>query len=1745
MTNHTNPYVAGAPVTDQRMFFGREDVFTWIEQNIAGQFSDNMLVIHGQRRVGKTSVLKQLGNYISDQFIPVFFDFQGRTHTTISKFLYRLAREIVRTLTREYGIEIPRPHSNDFELDVEYFAESFIPQVRETLGDKNLVLVFDEFDTLEERTSRDMLGQHLVPYFSRMIHGAQNLNFIFSIGSSGHKLEDMRAEYTDFFRVGLYKRISFLSSANSRRLITEPVQGIMDYEDDAVERVVKITSGHPYFIQLLCHELFAKAQRKDDWHITLDDIEEVLPDVIERGTVNLKFVWDVASTAERYALAALAEIGQAATKEEILKLLRDNRVRISSEEIGHALIELVARDVLSNEYDFRVELMRHWLLENRPLERVVEELAEKHPVAVRHTQIAEEHRDEDQLEKALESYQNALNAAPKYIPAQLGIAEIYHETGRWLEAIEAYEKALKIDAEEPKAKTGLCESLIALGDAERKLEDLEEAKERYQEALKVDPESAEARERLAALSLSQAKSLSSQKKWKAAGENLLEAWQYIPENIQTAPDEEAFQPQNIEELESAITSLQDALAAIRTQLAKDELIKAIELREREQYSAAIAKLEKALYYEPSHSEIQKEIQATKDAERAEGGDKIYTRGKRAFNAQRWSEAISILQRYLELEPDNSRRVRKAESWIQDARLQENLAERYAAARQAIDKGVTRRAIALLKEIKYLEENYRDVDWLLGEARNRWRRDIFTKFTFGAMGILIIGFLSWWFLFKPDLSVETPAHDNEIPTTGNVSTETESNVTAETEFDIEDPAIQVALDTVQNQEPTYQTSFESWDFGPLGPNTQIEGEKLIITSENDQHVSVEMSNLDSDQFAVEFDVRALESSPDGHCVFYTSDGGRGGIETTLASSFHYSAGLEMFVAIGPDQQEYLASTPFDVMEPNTVMLFDLGDQIAIFVNGELAHTAIDPGGSTVYSFAQFAATYTITCEYDNYKFWDLSDVDFSVSTSELDSAVQIAVDEIESAEPYFQTSFDTWDFSEPQENASLESGKLIVTGDEDQSTFISQTTFYTDKFAVEFEAKILEAKTGGHCYLGTGNNDIGFRLHISHDGEVMVDHPRLPIDLVIGSDRLDPSILNTLRLIVIEDQFTLFINGELAFTGLDPEGSVVYTHMAYEADAQTTCEFDNFKLWDLSDVDFSETTDTPVPTSTPVPFAWKRLNSVQFLPRDTVRVLLIDPDDADIWYAATNGAGVYKSVNGGVSWLPIQHGLGRTGITNMVIAHDDPMKLYLSTGEGPPYKTTDGGLNWENIQNGASLNDMGPSDGDVTIDPQDSDHLFYLNSSGLYETTNGGQSWKTIEFSNEISDCGVPTGIRFSSADPSIIILLRGGPFDTCNTIVRSTDGGKTWEPTGIEVFGVFWDDIWIEPYQGNYVYVRSGSTQSSYRSEDAGETWDTHFNDCTAMDFIPEDERTAYCFGWSGWFRRTLDGGQNWQDVYQLSMQDGQALAIAPTDSTKFLVGGNGGAYLSTDSGLSWEDRSSGLGATTSTLTIDSTDQLVLYLESSGDFSGKPWPLYRSTDGGSNWEFVDEAGRNLVVDANKEVLYRIWEKDIWGRQPGENAALMRSYDHGATWEIGPPMPDEIENIHYLYADKNINGKLFVNVIFTDPASNSSDNGCYESLDSGDTWQQTDCKYISDQDIEFITYNNSAYHVNDKVVDPNQPNIKYAGTDGGAFISFNGGVDWAPMNDGLLDGLVIYSLVVDDMSNVYASTPLGVFRLEQK
>jgi hypothetical protein len=86
------------------------------------------------------------------------------------------------------------------------------------------------------------------------------------------------------------------------------------------------------------------------------------------------------------------------------------------------------------------------------------------------------------------------------------------------------------------------------------------------------------------------------------------------------------------------------------------------------------------------------------------------------------------------------------------------------------------------------------------------------------------------------------------------------------------AIQIALDAIQNEAPVYQTSFDTWEFGDPVENARLENGKLILTSENQEHVAATPSDLTSNKYAVEFELRIWEASPEGHCVFETSNDG---------------------------------------------------------------------------------------------------------------------------------------------------------------------------------------------------------------------------------------------------------------------------------------------------------------------------------------------------------------------------------------------------------------------------------------------------------------------------------------------------------------------------------------------------------------------------------------------------------------------------------------------------------------------------------------------------------------------------------------------------------------------------------------------------------------------------------------------------------------------------------------------------------
>ena len=378
-----NPYIAGNPVTGTEMFFGREDVFDFVRQTLMGQHRDNVIVLYGQRRTGKTSVLYQMRSHIGARYLCVFTDLHGFALEGISGFLWELANHILRVLRREYQIELPRLNRLEFMVDPrDFFENEFLNQVWSAIGDRHLLLMLDESVRLEEQVRAGKLEQEIFEYMRHLMQHYDRLNFLFSLGSG---LEEMEKEYSFLFSVGLYKKISFLDHDAATALITLPAKDYYQVESTALERILQITSGHPYYAQLLCHSLFNRWQHQQVPCMEAQDVEEILDEVVERGLAVLKHIWEESTPSEKAVMVGMATaMGISNTSvgvDDINQAWEHYDVVIPEGEIANAIRSLIARDVITGQdkYIFTVDLQRLWLQKYRRLDWVKEEIRNTSP----------------------------------------------------------------------------------------------------------------------------------------------------------------------------------------------------------------------------------------------------------------------------------------------------------------------------------------------------------------------------------------------------------------------------------------------------------------------------------------------------------------------------------------------------------------------------------------------------------------------------------------------------------------------------------------------------------------------------------------------------------------------------------------------------------------------------------------------------------------------------------------------------------------------------------------------------------------------------------------------------------------------------------------------------------------------------------------------------------------------------------------------------------------------------------------------------------------------------------------------------------------------------------------------------------------------------------------------------------------------------------------------------------------------
>jgi ABC-type multidrug transport system ATPase subunit len=379
--HYVNPYIAGSAVSGAEMFFGREDVFAFIRRNLIGRHSNHPVVLYGQRRTGKTSVLYQLHRHLDPGYWCIFIDLHGLNLNGVGNLMQGIATVISRELRREHQVTVTVPERSEFLEDpATAFERVFLDQVWAALGDNQLVLMLDEVIRLDEEMRAGRLDRGVFEYLRHLMQHHQRLNFVFSLGSG---IEEMSRDYAFLFSVSLYHRISFLEPTAARDLITRPARGHYELTERAVDRILQVTAGHPYYTQLVCHCVFDAWARNPAAAVDADGVDSVLAEAIELGSANLTYVWLDSSPAEQALMAGIASAmpggGTAVTADQACKAWHDMGVDVPDKQLSRALRGLARREVITggSAYSFSVDLQRLWLDQHRRLDWVKEDLADE------------------------------------------------------------------------------------------------------------------------------------------------------------------------------------------------------------------------------------------------------------------------------------------------------------------------------------------------------------------------------------------------------------------------------------------------------------------------------------------------------------------------------------------------------------------------------------------------------------------------------------------------------------------------------------------------------------------------------------------------------------------------------------------------------------------------------------------------------------------------------------------------------------------------------------------------------------------------------------------------------------------------------------------------------------------------------------------------------------------------------------------------------------------------------------------------------------------------------------------------------------------------------------------------------------------------------------------------------------------------------------------------------------------------
>ena len=448
-----NPFVTGQPVLRED-FFGRADTVENVFNFLQNKTEYNCL-IYGQRRIGKTSLLRHLEMRINDNtdlLQAVYINLQGLSDMTLEEIIPQLAKKISSVFNAE-----------QLDLtDVDSFYKEFLPRICRISGQKTLVILFDEFDSL---TNSDFIDDieftqraknSFIGFIYKCIDHAQNINlpvkFIIAVGRNYKDLQQDR--FDQVLRFGPKYEISYFNYNTVKELLKRS-DNFVPFTKQAAEYLNRLCAGHPLFTQCLASVAFVHAEKSGLAQVTDEIIKKKFIETVKSYGTNVYWIWNSLTHEQMIVLYIMAGIS-----EEKDKKINTASIERKAEELGlePALIRLdQVLQQLDNAkfikphcdyYLFYAEFFRQWIVLEVSLKEVKNLLPKiNEDVQINLSTCLYYFRKAD-YEKALEFALNLLKFVHGHPKGLLIAAKCYNQSGDVDLAYDYFKQAYRFHQEE-------------------------------------------------------------------------------------------------------------------------------------------------------------------------------------------------------------------------------------------------------------------------------------------------------------------------------------------------------------------------------------------------------------------------------------------------------------------------------------------------------------------------------------------------------------------------------------------------------------------------------------------------------------------------------------------------------------------------------------------------------------------------------------------------------------------------------------------------------------------------------------------------------------------------------------------------------------------------------------------------------------------------------------------------------------------------------------------------------------------------------------------------------------------------------------------------------------------------------------------------------------------------------------------------------------------------------------------------